>query len=197
MEIITPAKCVARRPIRWLADAAKERDGALRLAVDEGAPFQQLSLTAAHGHQRAHHAQRVLLELRRIGDVRGGPHTGNESQFLETISGPPQWSEFFRSICCGGLAGFLAGIVFFGIGSRPAVRAVALLNPEAKGTLTGAGKIVGAITLNGTVALVVLVGRFGGVIAGGIWVLVRERLPEHLSLRTALSGVIATLVGAS
>ena len=77
------------------------------------------------------------------------------------------------------------------------MRAVELLNPEAKGTLTGAGEILGAITLDGTVALVVLVGRFGGVIAGGIWVLVRERLPEHLSLLTALSGVIATLVGAS
>lgn len=54
---------------------------------------------------------------------------------------------------------------------------------------------MGAITPDGTVALVVFVGGFGGIFAGGIWVLVRERLPERLSLRIPLAGVLATLVG--
>ena len=114
---------------------------------------------------------------------------------LETVSDPPKWSVLFRSIFCGGLAGLLAGVVFLGIGSRLAMRVVALLNPEARGTLTDAEQVVGAITPDGTVALVVFVGGFGGVFAGAIWVVVRERLPERLSLRIALAGVVATLVG--
>ena len=89
----------------------------------------------------------------------------------------------------------LAGVVFLGIGSRIAMRVVALLNAEAKGTLTDAEQVVGAITPDGTVALVVFVGGFGGVFAGAIWVVIRERLPERLSLRVPLGGIIATIVG--
>jgi len=43
------------------------------------------------------------------------------------------------------------------------MRVVALLNPEAEGTLTDAEEIVGAITMDGTIALVVFGGGFGGL----------------------------------
>ena len=119
----------------------------------------------------------------------------NDSKLLETVSDPLHWSLLFRSIFCGGLAGFLAGVVFLGIGSRVAMRIVALFNPEAEGTLTDAEEIVGAITIDGTVTLIVFGGGFGGLFAGGIWIVVRELLPERLSLRIPLAGVIATLVG--
>ena len=124
-----------------------------------------------------------------------GTQQGNDSQFLETVSVPPQWSLLFRSIFCGGLAGVLAGVVVLGIGSRLAMRVVALLNAEANGTLTDAEQVVGAITLGGTVELIVFGGLFGGLFAGVIWVVVRERLPDRLSLRIPLAGVIATLIG--
>ena len=107
----------------------------------------------------------------------------------------PRWSVFFRSIFCGSLAGVVAGVVFLGIGSRLAMRVVALLNSETKGTLTDAEEVVGTISADGTIALIIFVGGFGGIFAGTIWVVVRERLPESLSLRIALAGVIATLVG--
>lgn len=120
---------------------------------------------------------------------------GTDFQLLKTVTDPPQWTLLFRSIFCGGLAGVLAGVVVLGIGSRLAMRVVALLNAEANGTLTDAEQVVGAITLGGTVELIVFGGLFGGLFAGVIWVVVRERLPDRLSLRIPLVGVIATLVG--
>lgn len=118
-----------------------------------------------------------------------------ESRLLEAGSGPHRWSVLFHSIFCGALAGFLAGFVVLGFGSRLAMRVVAMLNTEAKGTLTDAGETVGAITLGGTVALIVFGGGFGGMFTAGIWVFLRERLPERLSLRIPLAGLLATLVG--
>ena len=117
------------------------------------------------------------------------------SQSVETVPDPPHWSELFRDIFCRGLAGVLAGVVFLGIGSRLAMRVVTLLNPSARGTLTDAEQIVGAVTLSGTAVLVVVLGAGGGAFAGVIWVVVRERLPESLALRIVLAGVISTLVG--
>lgn len=119
----------------------------------------------------------------------------NDIQSLETASDTPKWALLSRSIFSGGLAGLLAGILFLGIGSRLAMRIVAILNPENAGTRTDAGEIVGAITVGGTVALVIFMGIFGGIFAGGIWVLVRERLPNSLSLRLPLAGVAATVIG--
>ena len=116
---------------------------------------------------------------------------GNNSQLLKTVPDPLQWSLLFRSVFCGGLA----GVVVLGVGSRLAMRVVALLNAEANGTLTDAEQVVGAITVGGTIELIVFGGLFGGLFAGVLWVVVRERLPERLSLRIPLVGVVATLVG--
>lgn len=116
---------------------------------------------------------------------------GNNSQLLKTVPDPLQWSLLFRSVFCGGLA----GVVVLGVGSRLAMRVVALLNAEANGTLTDAEQVVGAITVGGTIELIVFGSLFGGLFAGVLWVVIRERLPERLSLRIPLVGVIATLVG--
>ncbi len=116
-------------------------------------------------------------------------------QFIGADSEPTQWFLLFRSIFCGGLAGILAGVVFLGIGSRIFMRVVTLLNAETEGALTDAGQLVGDFTFQGTFILVIFVGGFGGIFAGGIWIVVRERLPEHLFLRIPLAGMTATLVG--
>ena len=118
----------------------------------------------------------------------------DDSQSLAMVSDTPKWALLSRSIFSGGLAGVIAGVLFLGIGSRLAMRVVTLPDPQAEGTLTDADQVVGAITLGGTVALIVFAGGFGGIFAGGIWIMVRETLPERLSFRIPLSGVIATLV---
>ena len=77
----------------------------------------------------------------------------DDSDVLEMVPDTPQWALLFRRVFCGGIGGVLAGILFLGIGSRIVMRVVALLNPEAKGTLTDAEQIVSAITPGGTFAL--------------------------------------------
>jgi hypothetical protein len=119
----------------------------------------------------------------------------NDSQAFGLTPDSPQWPALFRSIFSGGLAGLIAGVVFLGVGSRLAMRVVALLNSDARGTLTDADQVVGAITLDGTAVLVTIFGLGGGAFAGVIWVAVREHLPERLPLRMVLAGVIAALVG--
>jgi hypothetical protein len=100
-----------------------------------------------------------------------------------------------RHVFAGGLAGTLAGIVCLGLGSRLAMRIAALLDPSARGALTENDNIVGEVTLRGTLELVVFVGIFGGLIAGLLWVLVREWLPRRGLARVAAAGVVAALLG--
>ena len=114
---------------------------------------------------------------------------------MERTVDPLHWSALLRDMFSGGLAGLVSGVLVLGIGSRLAMRVVTLLNSEFKGALTDAEQVVGAFTLGGTVALVVIFGVGGGAFAGVIWVVVRERLPEYLPVRVALAGVISTVVG--
>jgi hypothetical protein len=100
-----------------------------------------------------------------------------------------------RYLFCGGVAGTIAGIVFLGAGSRIVMRLAFLLDPEEEGALTENGNTIGAITAEGTIGILVFVGLFGGLIAGLLWVLVREWLPAQFWLRAALGGVSATLLG--
>ena len=100
-----------------------------------------------------------------------------------------------RYLFCGGLAGTIAGIVFLGAGSRIVMRLAFLLDPEEEGAITENGNTIGAITAGGTIGLLVFVGLMGGLIAGLLWVIVREWLPAQLWLRAVLAGVAATLLG--
>lgn len=74
----------------------------------------------------------------------------------------PPWHFLPHKIFCGGLASVIASAVVLGLGSRLAMRIVALLNGEAEGTLTDGGETVGAITAGGTIGLVI----FGGALSG-------------------------------
>lgn len=101
----------------------------------------------------------------------------------------------FADIFRGGLAGTLAGVLFLGVGSRIVMRISALLNPDAKGVVTENGNVVGDITPDGTLGLVLFLGIFGGFVAGTVWVLVREWLPHAIGPRVAFAGTLATLTG--
>jgi hypothetical protein len=75
------------------------------------------------------------------------------------------------------------------------MRAVALLNRDSRGLITDNGNVIGEITAGGTADLVIGTGLFGCLIAGALWVLVRDWLPRHLGARMALAGVLAALLG--
>ena len=100
-----------------------------------------------------------------------------------------------RYLFCGGFAGVLAGILFLGAGARIVMRISALLDPEAAGTITENGNVIGEITAGGSLGLVLFEGLFGGLMAGLCWVLVREWFPQKSWPRLALAGVTAALLG--
>jgi hypothetical protein len=100
-----------------------------------------------------------------------------------------------RYVLSGGLAGVLAGIVFLGLGSRAVMRISALLNPDAGGILTENGNRIGEITAGGTIELILFEGLFGGLLAGALWVIVREWLPAQRGPRICLAGIVSALLG--
>jgi hypothetical protein len=73
-----------------------------------------------------------------------------------------------------GIAGLVSGVLVAGLGGRLLMRIAAILAPEgAAGALTESGARVGEITLDGTLALVILIGLISGGI-GAVLFLVSE-----------------------
>ena len=76
------------------------------------------------------------------------------------------------------------------------MRLLALADPDAAGTITENGNVVGEITLGGTLALLVFVGIPLGLAAGLIVFVVRRWLPEGQPWRVlAFSAVLLALLG--
>jgi len=103
--------------------------------------------------------------------------------------------DILRRIASGGLAGAIAGILVAGVGGRLVMRAAAALNPGATGARTENGELIGVVTANGTLALLVFGGLIFGVIAGIVWVVVSPWLPGG-RWRLPASAVAATAIGA-
>jgi hypothetical protein len=101
----------------------------------------------------------------------------------------------FARIFRGGFAGTLAGILFLGVGARIVMRISALLNQDAEGLLTDNENVVGEITPDGTLGLIIFVGILGGLLVGTVWVLVREWLPGAILPRAGIAGTLAILTG--
>lgn len=96
-------------------------------------------------------------------------------------------------VISGGVAGLLAG----GIGSRVAMRVVAAVGGDGiQGLETENGNIVGDITADGTMNLIIFGGALLGGIGGLIYAAARNWLPEQVWLRTALFGVFMALIAA-
>jgi hypothetical protein len=87
------------------------------------------------------------------------------------------------------VAGLLVGVVVGGLGSRGAMRVTGALDPEVHGVFTDNGNVVGEITLGGTLALVLFVGVFFGIVAGLLVFLVRRWLPASEPWRGLALGV--------
>jgi len=102
-----------------------------------------------------------------------------------------------RDIARGGLAGLVATTIVGGIGGRVVMRVAALLNPDAVGLRTDNGEVVGAITANGTLALIVFGGLLGGLAVGVVWVVVSPWLPGRGMRRRLLAMPVAVALGGS
>jgi hypothetical protein len=102
----------------------------------------------------------------------------------------------FRDIARGGFAGVIVGVVGCGVGGRIAMRLAALLVPESAGSFTENGNVVGAITLGGSLG-VVLFGLVSGLIAATIWVAVASWIPGTGVRRAVVAVPIAAALGAT
>jgi len=93
----------------------------------------------------------------------------------------------------GGLAGAIAGVVVLGVVGRFVMFVSRLLHPEALGRRTEGGNRIGEFTVEGTIEIIVFAGLLSGLLAGVVWVLVREWIPK----KAALVGVGTVAIGGS
>ena len=93
-----------------------------------------------------------------------------------------------------GIAGALVG----GIGSRLVMRLAALAAPEARGTLTESGNVIGEITLQGTIGLMLFAGVGSAIFGAGALTVARPWLPRSTMLRgPVFGGLLLALTGSN
>jgi hypothetical protein len=91
-----------------------------------------------------------------------------------------------------GIAGALVG----GIGSRLAMRLAALAAPEVRGALTESGNVIGEITLQGTIGLMLFAGVGSAIFGAGAFTVARPWLPRSTMLRgLVFGGLLLALTG--
>lgn len=103
--------------------------------------------------------------------------------------------EVFRDIARGGIAGIIVGLLVAGLGGRLVMRLAAILHDDAAGKFTENGEVIGHITLNGTLALMVFGGLGMGLLAGTIWVIVGPWIPGRGLARALLTAAAAIALG--
>ncbi|MEO8273144.1 MAG: hypothetical protein ABI620_03680 [Chloroflexota bacterium] len=100
-----------------------------------------------------------------------------------------------RDVARGGIAGVIAGTIVGGVGGRIAMSIAAILNPQAAGSFTEAGEVVGRFTLQGTLALMLFGGLGAGIAAGVLWVVISPWVPWTGARRAILVMPIAVALG--
>ena len=113
------------------------------------------------------------------------------------LAGPPpgasmaqRFREGVRVSAAVTFAGFVGGLVGFGLGGRLMMRVLAATSPDAKGRLTDAEERVGEVTVGGSVFLALFLALFSAAAAGLFWLL-RRWLPR----RSVWAGLVAGGVG--
>lgn len=91
--------------------------------------------------------------------------------------------------------GAFSGLVAAGIGSRIVMRLIALADPSSDGTFTDAEAIVGEITVDGTLNLLVA-GTIAGIL-GGLLYLALRRWPVPPAWNGVAFGVLALVTVAT
>jgi hypothetical protein len=105
--------------------------------------------------------------------------------------------DVLRDVARGGLAAIFAGIVVLGLGGRVVMRIAAAVNPDATGLRTEAGEVVGAVTAEGSLALLVFGGLVSGVVAGVVWVVASPWIPWTGPRRWLLAMPVSVALGGS
>ena len=94
-----------------------------------------------------------------------------------------------RTLAAGLAPGLVTGVVVGGLGSRLAMRALAMTSPAARGFETNFGATVGDVTPSGTLALLIIggvVGMFGGL----LFLAIRGLLPRSPWLGGLVFGLV-------
>lgn len=117
--------------------------------------------------------------------------------FAETVLSLLQ--RGIRQTAIGVIGGMLMGFIVIGGGLRVLMRLAAMLtDTDGHRMVTENGNTVGAITLEGTLALMIFVGLPFGVVGGVLLMVVRPWLPSNGWLRYALVGLVGfALTGAT
>lgn len=98
--------------------------------------------------------------------------------------------EGVRVISATLAAGFVGGLLGFGLSGRLMMRVLAATSPDARGRLTDADEVVGEVSGSGTVFLVLFVALFGAVFA-----LVYQLLRGGLPRMSIGAGLVAAGIG--
>lgn len=104
-------------------------------------------------------------------------------------------SDVLRDIARGGFAGILVGIFVAGLGGRLVMRLATILHEDTVGRITENGEVIGRISFNGTMALIVFGGLGMGLMAGVIWVIVGPWMPGQGVRRAAVTALAAVALG--
>jgi hypothetical protein len=100
-------------------------------------------------------------------------------------------AEILRGILVAALAAAIVGAVVGGLGGRIVMRLAALIDPTSAGFRTDNGNVIGDITLDGTLALVMFGGLLLGLLASVLWVIVAPWLPGTRAAQAISSGILA------
>lgn len=111
---------------------------------------------------------------------------------------PVGWAATVRHVAGIGLAGLVTGVLVGGLGSRLFMRIAGAAGRDlAQGRLTEAGFRVGEITAGGTIALVVFVGIFSGILAAALYVILGPWIRWAGPWRGLVFGVVLFAVGSA
>ena len=92
------------------------------------------------------------------------------------------------------LAGVAAGLIAAGAGGRLVMRLLAVTSPEeSQGAITEGNAVIGAITLDGTLAFITFIGPATGVLTGLLLALLGPLLPRGRAGGLALGTVLLIL----
>jgi hypothetical protein len=103
-----------------------------------------------------------------------------------------------RNVALTGIAGLFTGILVGGIGGRLFMRLAGAAAPEAaQGRGTEAGFTVGEVTVGGTIALVIFVGLFTGIVGAIFFAVFSPWLSWARKWRGAMFGVVLFAIGSA
>jgi hypothetical protein len=114
------------------------------------------------------------------------------------LGGRPMTSrggEILRDIARGGIAGIIVGLLVAGLGGRLVMRVATILHEDKVGIFTENGEVIGHISLNGTLALMIFGGLGMGLLAGAIWVIVSPWIPGRGIARALVTAIAAIGLG--